>query len=125
MPRRATGGIDTIIKDRSARWPVPGTKRETLSPSFFFLSLHPSFLSRICSSSFFDRPQFFFSRMSGRKRSSCVYGAHYVTYASTSIDTRYVNVSSFMVFIENYPAIFNAMKQKDISGFIFLFRFFY
>lgn len=68
--KRATGGIDTIIKDRSARWPVPGTKRETLSPSFHSLRL--SFLSNILV--LFLRPTSVFSfRMSGRKRSSCVY----------------------------------------------------
>lgn len=67
--KTATGGIDTIIKDRSARWPVPGTKRETLSPSLYSLRL--SFLSNIFV--LFLRPTSVFSfRMSGRKR-SCVY----------------------------------------------------
>jgi len=50
------GGTDTIIKDRSARWPVPGTKRETLPLS---LPLSPLLFSsclffRTCSSSLID-----------------------------------------------------------------------
>lgn len=53
--REPTGGIDTIIKDRSARWPVPGIKRATLSLSLC------CFFPRTYSFSSFDRPQFFLS----------------------------------------------------------------
>lgn len=44
--RRLTRGIATIIKDRSARWPVPGTKREALPlPSFLSNTLFLLFWS--------------------------------------------------------------------------------
>lgn len=89
--KTATGGIDTIIKDRSARWPVPGTKRETLSPSLYSLRL----FSQTYSSSFFDRPQSFPSAVV-----SDLHALYSETYASMSIVGNR-NISSFLVFLDN------------------------
>jgi len=65
--RKGHGRIDTIIKDRSARWPVPATKREGFSPSPLFS------LERALSPPLIDLSLFFWCSPHARGHSSRIH----------------------------------------------------